>query len=101
MSCEGLTGQKLKDCQAKAKIDKAAESDKKTNAEKAKERAEKLKKATTDLSTFKNKDVVKWERKPNGERRTSGAGKLAFGGTSLGKTKTRMARRKNGKSYRA
>jgi hypothetical protein len=101
MSCEGLTGQKLKDCQAKAKIDKAAESDKKTNAEKAKERAEKLKKATTDLSTFKNKDVVKWERKPNGERRTTGAGKLAFGGTSLGKTKTRMARRKNGKSYRA
>jgi hypothetical protein len=101
MSCEGLTGQKLKDCQAKAKIDKAAESDKKTNAEKAKERAEKLKKATTDLSTFKNKDVVKWEKKPNGERRTTGAGKLAFGGTSLGKTKTRMARRKNGKSYRA
>ena len=25
MSCEGLTGKKLKDCQAKAKIDKAAE----------------------------------------------------------------------------
>ena len=99
MSCEGLTGQKLKDCKAKAKIDKDAESDKKTNAEKAKARAEKLKKATTDLSTFKNKDVVKWEKKPNGERRTTGAGKLAFGGTSLGKSRTRMARKKNGKSY--
>ena len=101
MSCEGLTGKKLKDCQAKAKIDKAAESDKKTNAEKAKARAEKLKKATTDLSTFKNNDVVKWEKKPNGERRTSSGSKLAFGGTGLGKTRTRMARKKNGKSYRA
>ena len=101
MSCEGLTGQKLKDCQVKAKTNKAKETDKVNTDAKKKNLTETLKKAVSDLSTFKNKDVVKWEKKKNGERKTTGASTLSFGGTGLGKGKTRLARKKGGKSTRS
>jgi phage-related minor tail protein len=103
MSCKGLKGQALKDCQAKAakKKPNTKEEDKAILAEKAKKRKEQLEKTTTDLSTFKKTDTAKWS-KPNTEKRTTtGAGSLAFGGTGLGKSKTKIARKKKGRSYRA
>lgn len=58
---------------------------------------------TVDLNAanFKNQDVMKWTAPTNGPRKTSGAGKLAFGGSSLGGKKTRMHRKRGNRSNRA
>lgn len=99
MSCEGLKGQALKDCKAKASTEKKTEDAKASLAEKAKLRKEKLEKTTSDLSTFKTSDTTKWTKKKNENRVTSSGSRVSFGGTSLG-TKTKMARKKGRKSYR-
>ena len=100
MDCKGLKGQALKDCQAKAKIKANTEKSELTLAEKTKLRKEKLEKTTQDLSVFKANDVAKWEKKKNEKRVTSSGSRVSFGGTSL-KSKTKIARKKGRKSYRA
>jgi hypothetical protein len=47
-----------------------------------------------DLSTFKVADVVKWTKSKPKKTRTSSAGKLAFGGSSLRGIK-KLHRKKN------
>jgi hypothetical protein len=92
MSCAGLKGQELKDCQAKSKKRKGGYED-----------GSATKNTTVDLNSinFANKDVVTWEKKKGGERKTSSGGNLAFGGASLKGSKMRLHRKKNNRSKRA
>jgi len=89
MSCEGLKGQELKDCQAKSNKRKGGY-----------ESGSATENTTVDLNAinFANKDVTNWAKKKGGERRTSSGGNLAFGGANLNGSKMRLHRKKNNRS---